>query len=233
SIFYNNGWQNASRGAGHAMYIKSNTRIVVRDNIAFNQYGYGIHAYTDLAEGLSGILLEGNVVFNNGSIADAAVGEKSSNLLLGGDAQVVIVNNDTVRRNMSYYSPATQNPGAGIKVGYTPGPWSERHDRAVVTDNYSVGGSNALRIRDWDTVVVRGNVSAGPAVAHLEDASLEHYTWSSNTYYQDATSPAWFFNAPPGPETAGMTWDQWKDSTGLGGSDAVTGLPSAAKVFVR
>jgi hypothetical protein len=61
---------------------------------------------------------------------------------------------------MSYYSPGTQNPGAGIRVGYTPGPWTARQDHAVVTDNYSVGGSNALRIRNWDTVEVRGNISA-------------------------------------------------------------------------
>jgi hypothetical protein len=248
SIFYNNGWKSETgdRGAGHAMYIKSNAtpantcrpgqaRIVVRDNVAFNQFGYGIHAYTDLAEGLSGILLEGNVVFNNGSIEDAAYSEKSSNFLLGGDKEVLIVNNDTVRRNMSYYSPATklQNPGAGIKVGYTPGPWTARQDHAVVTDNYTVGGSNALRIRSWDTVVVRGNVSAGPSVAHLEDASLANYTWNANTFYSDPGSRAWYFNAPPAPEASGVTWEQWKDATGLGSTDVVTVAPDSPAVFVR
>jgi hypothetical protein len=248
SIFYNNGWRSETgeRGAGHAMYIKSNptpgnscrpgqARVLVRDNVAFNQFGYGIHAYTDLPEGLSGILLEGNVLFNNGSLADVAYSEKSSNFLLGGDAAVLIVNNDTVRQNLSYYSPATklQNPGAGIKVGYTPGPWSARHDHAVVRDNYTVGGSNALRIRSWDTVVVAGNVSAGPRVAHLEDAGLANYTWTANTYYSDPGNPAWYFNAPPAPEASGITWQQWKDTTGLGGTDMVTGQPGVAKIFVR
>src|SRR6185503_17555096 len=107
------------------------------------------------------------------------------------------------------------------------------HDHAVVTDNYSVGGSNALRIRNWDTVVVTGNVSAGPGVAHLEDAGLANYTWSANTYYADTGSPSWYFNVPPAPEAAGLTWQQWKDATGLGGSDVVTGPPGSAKVFVR
>jgi hypothetical protein len=246
SIFYNNGWESSERGSGHAMYIKSNAapanacrpgqaRIVVRDNVAFNQFGFGIHAYTDLPEGLSGMRLEGNVVFNNGSIADVAHSDKSSNFLLAGDAQVLVVNSDTVRRNMSYYSPATklENPGAGIRVGYTPGPWSSRHDHAVVTDNYTVGGSNALRIRNWDTIVVARNVTAGPHVVHVEDSGFAHYTWTANTYYADTGSLSWYFNAPPAPETSGLTWQLWKLATGLGGTDVVTAPPGGPKVFVR
>jgi hypothetical protein len=70
-------------------------------------------------------------------------------------------------------------------------------------------------------------------VVRLEDASLTNYNWSGNTHYRDANSAAWSFNAPPAPEGSGMTWQQWKDLTGLGGSDAVTGEPSTPRVFVR
>jgi hypothetical protein len=241
SIFYNNGWSVGGAGArtdGHALYIKSNegvnacrpgqARIVVRDNVAFNGFGFGIHAYTDRAEGLHGVLLEGNVVFNNGSVADAALSATSWNLLLGGDKDVLIVDDDTVRGNMSYYSPPAklQNPGAGITVGYQPGPWTSRQHHAVVTDNYSVGGSYALRIRNWDTITVRGNVAAGPDVAYLEAASLAHYLWSANTYYADQNSLAWYFNSR-------ITWQQWKGATGLGGTDRVTAQPDTPAVFVR
>jgi len=239
SIFYNNGWATAARTDGHAMYIKSNAtpenscrpgqaRIVVRDNVAFNGFGFGIHAYTDRAEGLHGALLEGNVVFNNGSAADAAYSATSWNLLLGGDKDVLIVDADTVRRNMSYYSPPAklQNPGAGITIGYQPGPWTSRHHHAVVTDNYSVGGNYALRIRNWDTIEVRGNVAAGPDVAYLEDSGLANYTWSTSTYYADPSSPAWYY-------AGRITWQQWKDATGFGGTDAVTAPPQAPKIFVR
>lgn len=250
SIFYNNGSRSKTtpmRGEGHGIYAKSNAapanacrpgqaRLIVRDNVAFNQFGYGIHAYTDLSEGLSGVLIEGNVVFNNGASADVAYSDKSSNLLLGGDAQVVVVSHDTVRWNMSYYSPATklENPGDGIRIGYVPGPWSPRHDHAVVTDNYSVGGRNALWVQNWDTIVVERNVTAGSSVVRLGDASLAHYTWSGNTHYRDPNSTAWYFNAPPAPEGPGMTWQQWRDATGLGGSDEVAGHePTSPKVFVR
>jgi hypothetical protein len=81
--------------------------------------------------------------------------------------------------------------------------------------------------------VVRGNVAAGPRVAQLEDAGLENYTWSANTYYADPGSPSWYFNAPPAPEGDGITWQQWKDATELGGTDVVTGPPGNPKIFVR
>jgi hypothetical protein len=249
SIFYNNGSRSETtppRGEGHGIYAKSNAapanacrpgqaRLVLRDNVAFNQFGYGIHAFTDLPEGLSGVVIEGNVVFNNGASADVAYSDKSSNLLLGGDAQVIVVSHDTVRSNMSYYSPPTklQNPGDGIRIGYVPGPWSPRHDQVVVTDNYAVGGRNALWVQNWDTIVVARNVTAGTSVVRLGDASLAHYLWTGNTHHPDPNSPAWYFNAPPEPEGPGMPWQQWKDRTGLGASDAASAAPGAPQVFVR
>jgi hypothetical protein len=149
---------------------------------------------------------------------------------LGGDKDVLVVDADTVRGNMSYYSPPAklQNPGAGIMVGYKPGPWASRQHHAIVTDNYSVGGSYALLIRNWDTVVVRNNVAAGQGVAYVEapPADLAHYLWSANTYYADQNSLAWYFNSR-------VTWQQWKDTTGLGGTDRVTAQPDTPAVFVR
>lgn len=248
SIFYNNGSRietTPPRGEGHGIYAKSNAaanacqpgraRVILKDNVAFSQFGFGIHAYSDLPEGVSGILIEGNVVFNNGASADAAYSDRSSNLILAGDAQVIIVNDDTVRGNMSYYSPATklQNPGDGMWIGYRPGPWSSRHDHVVVTDNYAVGGRTALRVQNWDTIVVARNVTAGTEVVSLEDESLTNYTWSDNTHYRDSTSTAWYYNAPPVAVGARLTWQQWKSTTGLGGGDDVIAEPNSPKVFVR
>src|SRR5256885_1447849 len=84
-------------------------------------------------------------------------------------------------------------------------PWASRQDQAVVTDNYSGGGSYALRIGNWDTRVVRGNVAAGPNGLYLEASGLENYPWSANTYFADPSRPAWYFNTP-------LTWQQWKDA---------------------
>src|SRR5690349_8364999 len=67
-LFYNNGWEVPRQANGHAIYAKSNTGpLVLRDNIAFDQFGYGLHVYTEARSGLlNNIRLEGNVAFKIG-----------------------------------------------------------------------------------------------------------------------------------------------------------------------
>ncbi|HMC67920.1 MAG TPA: Ig-like domain-containing protein, partial [Mycobacteriales bacterium] len=71
AIIYNIGYDGSDRGHGHGMYLKNDVGpLVVRDNILFNSYGYGIHAYTNSGDGLlNGIHLEGNVSFNSGTLS--------------------------------------------------------------------------------------------------------------------------------------------------------------------
>src|SRR5690348_6415686 len=63
-LLYDNGW----RGGGHAIYAKSDTGpLLIRDNVTFNQFGYGIHVYSKLGGGgLRNITVRGNVSFDNG-----------------------------------------------------------------------------------------------------------------------------------------------------------------------
>src|SRR5947208_1373949 len=52
SILYNNGWQGPDRGHGHGLYLKNDVGpVVARDNVVFNQFGYGIHIYSDVGDG--------------------------------------------------------------------------------------------------------------------------------------------------------------------------------------
>ncbi|KPK85942.1 MAG: hypothetical protein AMJ81_02405 [Phycisphaerae bacterium SM23_33] len=82
-IIYNNGWQGPDRGHGHAIYAqnKKGTKQLV-DNVMFNQFGYGIHAYGSARAFLEGFHIEGNVSFNNGSLARQG---RAPNILVGGD----------------------------------------------------------------------------------------------------------------------------------------------------
>src|ERR1041385_2502986 len=103
-LIYNNGWQSPRFGDGHALYLRSLAGpVVARDNIMFNQFGYGMHVYTDSAVGgLAGITLDGNVSFNNGSPSLQYAGSNNANLLIGGGMPVTA---STVRNNMTYFSP--------------------------------------------------------------------------------------------------------------------------------
>src|SRR5436189_877431 len=225
SIWYNNGYQGSDRGHGHGVYVRSNTgSIKVRDNIAFNQFGYGLHGFNQQTEARKCVLYDGNVAFNNGSLASTS----SPNILLGGTD--IGGQQDTVRNNMTYFSPAISevntNGIAGLQVGYST---TVNVDVRIV-NNYAIGGNPALDIHDWQTALVSGNIAYSPAkVLRLND-SPSGYTWTSNTYYRDAAAPAWSYQ-----NNSGTDWQTWKqNATPLGSSDVVNpSAPTTATVFVR
>lgn len=150
SIFYNNGWTGPDRGHGHGLYLKSTTGpLVARDNVIFNQYGYGVHGYTNAGSGkLIGITLEGNVAFNNGIQG----GGGSANILLGG---ADYADRDVVRDNFTWF-----NPGAGgtnVKIGYG----SLVNGSVTVAGNYFAGGSTVFELGFWASPTVGGNTFIG------------------------------------------------------------------------
>src|SRR5205085_1482211 len=50
-LFYDNGWQGPGWGEGHALYLKSDAGpLVARDNIMFNQFGYGTQIYSNFGD---------------------------------------------------------------------------------------------------------------------------------------------------------------------------------------
>jgi hypothetical protein len=66
NIIVANGWVGPDRRHGHGIYMQNETgtkRVV--DNLVFNQFGYGFHAYGSPRASLKGFYLEGNVSFNN------------------------------------------------------------------------------------------------------------------------------------------------------------------------
>ena len=142
SIVYNNGWQAPDRGHGHGMYLKSDVGpIVARDNVIFNQYGYGIHVYTDLGSGLlNNIHLEGNVSFDNGSLSPTG---PSANL---GNLGQPLANTLGVLDNMTYFAPSLS--GSNVTLG--------SGDGLTATGNYVVGGAG-ISEGTWTNATVTGN----------------------------------------------------------------------------
>jgi hypothetical protein len=219
SIFYNNGWTRTNNADGHALYLKSDAGpVVVRDNILFNQFGYGVHAYSNAGSGrLTGIRVTGNVAFNNGQLAPEF---SSANILVGG---YDLASGAVVDSNYTYYPPGAG--GTNVVIG-----WRESVNADVTArDNRFVGGSPVLDVGWWDRVTLAGNVLAGDArVVALHDSTLLGYQWGPNQYRRDPLSASWGFLTLELPLAA------WQLATGLGTGDVgQAARPAAPEAFVR
>ena len=164
NLIYNVGFESDNGGHGHSIYVQntSGTKRIV-DNILFNGFSFGIHAYTEGGR-IDYVHMKGNTIFNHG-VLSAASGAKA-NLYMGGgdDADFPVIQN-----NYLYYSPFESE---GRNIDLRPSCNS-----GTVTGNYAAGGT-AVSLSCVGTTVT-GNFFAGEAF--LDSA------YPSNTY--TATSP--------------------------------------------
>jgi hypothetical protein len=217
-IVFNGGHQNSSRSDGHGIYIKNDNAgyKVVRDNIIFNQFAFGIHGYTESSGALRNLTFEGNVLFNNGEVSNF----DNPNLLLGGNR---IADNDVVANNMTYFSPG--HGSRNFRVGYS----TQMNGTGVVRENYVVGGSEVVEVSYWQNLTWTGNTFVGSGnMIRPNDRSAAGQAWSGNVFYRDPNAKAWHFDG------TWLTFANWRQATGWGATDqAVNGTPTATKVFVR
>ena len=219
SIFYNNGWQGPDRGHGHAIYVKSdNGPILLKDNVMFNQFGYGMHAYTNAGSGkLNNIRIEGNTSFNNGTLS---TNSNSENILLGGADYST---GSAVVNNLTYFSPG--KGGRNVRVGYS----TTQNGSVTVTGNQFVGGTPVLDFGYWSSATVGSNLMVGAGqMVRQNNASTGGLSWLANIQRRDPASTSWYSGG------SWRTFSAWKSATGLGTTDqALSGLPTGAQVFVR
>ncbi len=116
NLVYFNGWQAPDRPHGHGIYTQN--RYAVRriaDNISFDQFSHGIHAYGSDAAYLDNITIEGNIAFNSGTLGGSA----TRDILLGGGR---VAANAVVRDNATYgISQVNMGYGAGCTNGVLTG----------------------------------------------------------------------------------------------------------------
>ena len=217
SIVYNGGWQTATRSNGHAMYMKGDAAgsKIIRNNIMFDMFGLGFHAYADAGTGpIDNITLEGNIIFNAGTLSDIYT---SSNILFGGEDAA---DNITVQNNYTYFSPGLGAYNA--RLGYT----STANGSITFKGNYLVGAGPVIEVRFWNGGTVQGNVISGTkTLIDFVDAN-SGYSWTNNTFYRDSTASAWKFG--------GTTYSlpAWRTASGLGAGDKGLGAAGTTSVAV-
>jgi hypothetical protein len=222
-LAYNNGWQQPDFGNGHGIYAKSiSGPVYLRDNILFNQFGYGIHIFTIAGpDGLTNIHAEGNVSFNNGGVAADPVNSPSANILFGGSEPV---RNGTLVDNMTYFSPNVGVHNLLIGFGTTV------NQDLTVRNNYAVGGMLLLDVGWWQSLTMTDNSLFGSTsdMIWLRDSTVSGFQLANNRYYRDSTALAWgYINTDYGIHA-------WRQISGVGATDqAVASNPAEPKVFLR
>ena len=222
-LAYNNGWQESVFGNGHGIYAKSNAGpVYLRDNILFNQFGYGIHVFTIVGlDGLTNLHVEGNVAFNNGAVTADAANSPSANILFGGS---VPVQNGTLVDNMTYFSPNVGVHNLLVGFGMTA------NQDLTVRNNYAVGGMLLFEVGRWQSLTMTDNSLYGATsdMIWLRDSTLSGFQLANNRYYRDSSADAW------GYRNTDYGFAAWQQITGAGASDrAGLSAPAEPKVFVR
>ena len=176
-IVYNNGWNGPDFGHGHGLYLKSFTGpLLVRDNVVFDQYGYGIHAYTNANTGkLINIRIEGNVSFNNGSPSRA---HANPNILLGGAAHAT---GDVVADNLTY-SPLDAR-SANVRIGFK----QFLNGDVQVVGNYFAGGDPVLDFGYWQAAVIADNTIIGGGTLVRRNQNSASHVFRNNAEERGTT----------------------------------------------
>jgi hypothetical protein len=224
---------------GHGIYSQNNEGSkYIRDNIIFNQFGWGIHIYPNPGD-MKGYDIEGNVVFNNGVLS--APQTRYNNILVSGYVpyqaeRITIANNYT-------YHPGTQVPtpyeGAPVHFSDTnlclgcSDP--QDHKDVKVTDNYFVGGIPTAIVESWQDVTITGNTFYGTnglvGLITTRKGRPHRYIWDNNTYLGTGwrgTLALFWVNGTP------LDFPGWKRLTGVDQrSQYIPGRPKGVKVFVR
>ena len=220
SLIYNNG---THENLDHGLYAHNETAAqkFVNDNVVFDNYARGIQIYEGSAASIRNFHVEGNVAFNNGTIAATST---ENNLLISAPA---VTAGMTALDNLLYFSPGTS--GINIRLGNYGALYNQS---VVVQGNYLGGGQVGLQMDfPWDSASVQGNTLVGDngtSVVHTSGTGTLPYQWSGNTYFRDSSALAWEHNGTAYP-LAG-----WRTASGLGSSDVDSGtVPTSTRVFVR
>ena len=211
NVIYYNGYDSPDRGHGHGAYIQNDAGNPVKkiyDNVLLDQFGYGLHGYTEGGD-LDNLDYQGNTVYDNGGLSSHGLG---TNILLGG---LVRADNPKMTANMTY----TQGHGGSNNLGYSAGCTNP-----AVTGNYFSNGT-ALKLVACTGVTMTGNTFYG---------SLTGFTQSqfpSNTYYSSRPTGVKIFVRPNAYEAgrANITVYNW-DLQGTVSAD-LTGVLSVGQGF--
>jgi Malectin domain/Viral BACON domain len=232
NMVYNVGGYGTDRGHGHLFYMQNIAPAVLKatDNIGFNNFDMGIQAYASgTGAWVQNIQLAGNIVFNSGIL----YGQVVDNITIGGGQggpSGIVLNN-----NFTYFNP-------NVDQGYNEAGflWTPISNDAVITNNYFIGGKQAIDLERWNTLTYQNNTVYAP----VEDEAMlitntgqnsASYTTGGNRYFG---SGQWRIDPQcgnwPCPSTQAVNFANWQSLTGMDATSTfTTGAPTGVWTTVR
>ncbi|MFL5579555.1 MAG: right-handed parallel beta-helix repeat-containing protein, partial [Gemmatimonadaceae bacterium] len=152
----------------------------ITDNVFFNNMASGIQVYVTATHPLlTNVRVEGNISFNNSSIAPAISEE---NATVGG---ATVTERVAIVGNVLYFAGGR---GHNLRFGLE----GKDNRDVVVRDNYVVGGATVVRTENFAKAVVENNTFVGAArLVRIGAASLAGHRWAGNVHYRDPSARAW------------------------------------------
>jgi hypothetical protein len=188
-LIYYNGTAGPTRGHGHGVYTQGaiGTKRIA-DCLIWNNWGYGIHCFSDTGEEVGNTQIVGNILFSNGMPATA---QGCTNLFVGAAGKAC--RNILVSDNVSYMHPISNRlntklyfakPVSDPTQGYTQEP----NEDLICTNNAFINGRYALNTGCWKRLVVTGNMLYGRSLAAMMPIDMVKpgetgtYEWDRNEY---------------------------------------------------
>jgi hypothetical protein len=163
SLIYFNG----TTKLDHGVYLHNvSGNKYLTNNFIFDNASHGMHGYAETADkGLNNIIVDGNTLFNNGSIG----GTYKRNILMGG---LTRTNNPVITNNYTYYPGSV---GQSLNLGYSAGS-----SGAKATDNYFAGGQFEVG-GGYSSLTMSGNFAYAPGGFYgFTTGSFSGNTWTTN-----------------------------------------------------
>lgn len=233
NIIYNIGGYGPDRGHGHDFYLQNSapSYLAVADNIGFNNFDEGVQAYGSHTADVQNMTFTGNIIFNSGALNGTLV----DNFTIGGSATgpagIMLDGNYT-------YDTPSRNLGQN-ELGYL---WTPVSNDAIVTNNYFIGGFQAVDLERWNSLTFQNNtmyVADGSQQSWLIYGTGQDpasYNYGHNTYY--GPNQFWVFAScdnwpcPNGFQTVDSA--HWQASVNLDTSSTFhAGAPTGLWTFVR
>jgi len=216
-IIYNNGYDAKDRNHGHGIYVQNlaESAKLISDNIIFNQFGYGIHAYTEdtSVNKLCALDIQRNISFNNGT---SSRWERSEpNITVRNASKKFPAKIINITQNHFFHSSGLNE--VNVELGKSIDNMT--HEDLTFSNNYIKGGSWALSIDKWKPVtankiaVTKNQILCLKLVSISSSNTASDFNMTSNRYYSSNTSP---FSIG----TSSKTFSQWKSA----GYDNGTGV---------